>query len=100
MGARQAAIKHWQRKVRPSFIRVMLILGCTPVPVAMEQTAVEKTKEQSLPCSCGQTKDYLLKQMNDFRSGDRHNDPQNDGCIAKKMTDAEIDAVTEYVSGM
>jgi len=53
------------------------------------------------PVLAGQTKDYILKQMNDFRSGDRHNDPAGMmGGIAKKMTDAEIDAVSEYVSGM
>lgn len=53
------------------------------------------------PVLAGQTKDYTLKQMNDFRSGDRHNDPAGMmGGIAKKMTDAEIDAVAEYVSGM
>lgn len=61
-----------------------------------------KDPQNSLfPVLAGQTKDYLLKQMNDFRSGDRHNDPAGMmGGIAKKMTDAEIDAVTEYVSGM
>jgi len=53
------------------------------------------------PVIGGQTKDYLLKQMNDFRSGDRKNDPAGMmGGIASKMTDAEIDAVAEFVSGM
>lgn len=53
------------------------------------------------PVIGGQSKDYILKQMNDFRSGERHNDPAGMmGGIAKKMTDAEIDAVAEYVSGM
>ncbi len=53
------------------------------------------------PVIGGQTKDYLVKQLNDFRSGDRHNDPAGMmGGIAKKMTDAEIDAVAEYMSGM
>ncbi len=53
------------------------------------------------PVISGQTKDYLLKQMSDFRSGDRHNDPAGMmGSVAKKMTPAEIDAVTEFVAGM
>lgn len=53
------------------------------------------------PVIAGQSKDYLLKQMNDFRSGERHNDPAGMmGAIASKMTDAEIDAVTEYLSGL
>ncbi len=53
------------------------------------------------PVISGQTKDYLMKQLNDFRSGDRHNDPAGMmGSVAKKMTPAEIDAITEFVSGM
>ena len=53
------------------------------------------------PVISGQTKDYLLKQLNDFRSGERHNDPAGMmGSVAKKMTDAEINAVVEYVTGM
>ena len=53
------------------------------------------------PVISGQTKDYLVKQLNDFRSGERHNDPAGMmGSVAKKMTEAEIDAVAEFVSGM
>ena len=53
------------------------------------------------PVISGQTKDYLVKQLNDFRSGDRHNDPAGMmSSVAKKMTEAEIDAVAEFVSGM
>ncbi len=53
------------------------------------------------PVISGQTKDYILKQMNDFRSGERHNDPAGMmGSVAKKMTPAEIEAVSEFVAGM
>lgn len=53
------------------------------------------------PMISGQTKDYLVKQLNDFRSGDRRNDPAGMmGDVAKKMTPAEIDAVAEFVAGM
>jgi len=53
------------------------------------------------PVIAGQTKDYIVKQMKDFRSGERHNDPAGMmGGIASKMTDTEINAVAEYVSGM
>lgn len=53
------------------------------------------------PVISGQTKDYLVKQLSDFRSGDRHNDPAGMmGNVAKKMTPAEIDAVAEFVTGM
>jgi len=53
------------------------------------------------PVIGGQTKDYIAKQLRDLRSGDRHNDPAGMmGNIAKKMSDEEIDAVSEYVTGL
>lgn len=53
------------------------------------------------PVIGGQHKDYLVKQLNEFRSGKRSNDPAGMMAdIAKKMTDAEIDAVSEYLSGL
>lgn len=53
------------------------------------------------PVISGQTKDYIVKQLTDFRSGERHNDPAGMmGSVAKKMTPSEIDAVAEFVSGM
>lgn len=58
-------------------------------------------KNDLFPLIHGQTKDYLLKQMNDYRSGERHNDPAGMmGNIAKKMTDDEIAAVVEFMAGM
>ena len=59
------------------------------------------SKNNVFPVISGQTKDYLVKQLTDFRSGERHNDPAGMmGAVAKKMTPAEIDAVAEFVSGM
>ena len=53
------------------------------------------------PVVGGQHKDYLVKQLNDFRSGTRSNDPAGMmGDIAKIMTNEEIDAVAEYLSGI
>jgi cytochrome c553 len=53
------------------------------------------------PVIGGQTKDYIVKQLKDLRSGDRHNDPAGMmGNIARKLSDEEIDAVAEYVSGL
>ena len=53
---------------------------------------------QIFPVIGGQTKDNLAKQLRDFRKAERTNDPANMMMdIAKKMTDAEIDAVTEYL---
>ena len=53
------------------------------------------------PVIGGQQKDYLVKQLNDFRSGARANDPAGMMAdIAKKMTDAEIEAVSAYLAGL
>ncbi len=53
------------------------------------------------PVIGGQTKDYITKQLKDLRSGDRHNDPAGMmGNIARKLSDEEIDALAEYVSGL
>ncbi|MBI3901616.1 MAG: cytochrome c4 [Nitrosomonadales bacterium] len=53
------------------------------------------------PVIGGQTRDYIMKQLKDLRSGDRHNDPAGMmGNIAKKMSDAEIEAVAEYATGL
>ncbi len=45
--------------------------------------------------------DYTVKQLQLFRSGERHNDP-NDmmRSIAAKLTDAEIHALAIYLAGM
>ncbi len=53
------------------------------------------------PVIGGQTRDYIIKQLKDLRSGDRHNDPAGMmGNIAKKMSDDEIEAVAEYAMGL
>jgi len=56
---------------------------------------------QIFPVIGGQTKEYLMKQLKDFRKGDRTNDPANMMMdIAKKMSDKEIDEVTEYLGSL
>jgi cytochrome c553 len=53
------------------------------------------------PVIGGQHKDYLVKQLTDFNKGDRKNDPAGMmGNIAKLMTNAEIEAVSDYLSGL
>ncbi|MEO8331461.1 MAG: c-type cytochrome [Gallionella sp.] len=53
------------------------------------------------PLIGGQHKDYLIKQLTDFNKGDRKNDPAGMmGNIAKLMTPAEIEAVSDYLSGL
>ncbi|VAW86231.1 Cytochrome c4 [hydrothermal vent metagenome] len=55
----------------------------------------------AFPIIGGQHKDYIIKELKDFRSGLRSNDPggmMSD--IAKKLDDKDIDAVANYLSGL
>ncbi|MDH5217606.1 MAG: cytochrome c4 [Gammaproteobacteria bacterium] len=50
------------------------------------------------PIIGGQTRDYIAKQLKDFRSATRKNDPANMMMdIAKKLSDKEIDALADYL---
>lgn len=61
-----------------------------------------KGKSQNVsvfPVIGGQHRDYLIKQLTEFRGGQRANDPAGMmSSIAKNMTDKEIEAVAEYLS--
>jgi len=47
----------------------------------------------------GQHRDYIIKNLTDFKGGVRSNDPAGMmNAIAKKLTDKEIKAVAEYLS--
>jgi cytochrome c553 len=53
------------------------------------------------PVIGGQHKGYLVAQLNNWRSGERSNSP--DGVmnkVAKTLTNAEINALTDYISGL
>lgn len=53
------------------------------------------------PVVSGQNAQYTADQLRYFRSGERANDPNNMmRGVAKRMTDAEIDAVSNYISGL
>jgi len=55
----------------------------------------------SAPVIGGQHKDYLVKQLKDFRSGSRSNDPGNImGWITSQMSDTDIEDVASYISGL
>ena len=54
-----------------------------------------------IPVIGGQHKDYLLRQLGNFRKGDRSNSP--DGVmngVTKSMTDAELESLAGYISGL
>ena len=53
------------------------------------------------PVIGGQQKAYLVKQLNDLKSGKRQNDPAGMmAAIAKKLSDKEINALAEYLAGL
>ena len=53
------------------------------------------------PVIGGQHKEYLVKQLNNFRSGARKNEPSGMmALIASMMYDEEIEEIASYVSGM
>ena len=58
-------------------------------------------KTSAFPVLGGQHKDYIRKQIMDFREGIRSNSPGSImNRIVKSLTDAEVDAIAEYVSGL
>lgn len=61
-----------------------------------------KGKANSLfPVIGGQQKAYVIKQLKDFKGGKRTNDPAGMmAMVAKGLTDKEIEAVADYVSGL
>lgn len=53
------------------------------------------------PALHGQQSMYVVKQLQDFRSGARTNDPAKMmSSIAAKMSNEEIEAVAEYIAGL
>ncbi|RMD80712.1 MAG: cytochrome c4 [Gammaproteobacteria bacterium] len=53
------------------------------------------------PVIGGQHRDYIIKELKDFREGRRANDPAGMMAdIARKLSDEEIEAVANYLSGL
>ena len=61
-----------------------------------------KTQENSMfPVLGGQQKEYLRLQLVTFRQGERANSPGGVmNIVAQNLTDAEIEALAEYISGL
>ncbi len=56
---------------------------------------------QVFPVIGGQHKDYVAKQLKDFRAATRTNDPANMMMdIAKKLSDSEIEALSDYLGSL
>lgn len=66
------------------------------------ETGKGKSADNHLfPVIGGQNKEYLVKQLQDLKAGRRSNDPAGMMAdIAKGLSDDEIDAVSEYISGL
>ncbi len=61
----------------------------------------EGNRPAAFPALQGQHADYLIKTLNDFKSGARSNNPENMmHMVAKKMTAEEIKAVSYHISIM
>ncbi|MFA6163999.1 MAG: c-type cytochrome [Methylobacter sp.] len=69
--------------------------------IACHGSSGEGNKPASFPALKSQHADYLIKALNDFKSGARSNNPENImHMIAKKMTTEEIKAVSYRISMM
>jgi len=69
--------------------------------VACHGVAGKGMKQAGFPSITGQSQDYLKKQLASFRDGSRGND--NNGImrnIAIKLSDADIEAVTQYITSL
>jgi cytochrome c553 len=56
---------------------------------------------EMFPVIGGQNKDYLSRQLVNFRKADRTNSPNNImNKITSKLTDDELEALAEYISGL
>ena len=62
-------------------------------------TPGKSEKITQFPRLSSQHRDYIIKELKDFRDGKRANDPAGMmGDIAKKLSDKEIQAVAEYLA--
>lgn len=73
----------------------------TPSCMGCHSPAAAGNVPAGFPRLSGQHPEYIIDQMNKFRSGERTND--RNGImqdVSKRMTDEEIEAIAHYVSGL
>ncbi len=59
----------------------------------------KSASNSAFPVIGGQHRDYLVKQLKEFRDGARANDPAGMMAgVARNLTDSEIEAVSEYLA--
>lgn len=66
-----------------------------------ERVAADRQPLGGVPRIAGQHERYLNKQLKDWRSGERRNDPGNVmNDIARKLSEPELDALARYLAGL
>ncbi len=72
-----------------------------PACIACHGPAGKGNPPAAYPALAAQHAAYTAKTLKDFRSGARDNDPSGMmSMVAKRMTDAEIEAVANYIQGL
>ena len=56
--------------------------------------------QNEVPRVAGQEYDYIVKQLKDFRGRNRTNDAGNMTSVSKGLSDAQIDALAQYITGL
>jgi len=56
--------------------------------------------QNEIPRVAGQEYGYIVKQLSDFRARNRTNDAGNMTSVSKGLSDAQIDALAQYITGL
>jgi cytochrome c553 len=56
--------------------------------------------QNEIPRVAGQHPEYVVKQMQDFKTGRRTNDAGNMSAVSKTLSDADIDALAQYLANL
>jgi cytochrome c553 len=56
--------------------------------------------QNEIPRVAGQHPEYVMKQMQDFKTGRRTNDAGNMSAVSKTLSDADIDALAQYLANL
>ena len=56
--------------------------------------------QNEIPRVAGQQYDYIVKQLKDFKTGQRTNDAGNMASVSKTLSDQDIDNLAQYVASL
>jgi cytochrome c553 len=56
--------------------------------------------QNEIPRVAAQEYDYIVKQLRDFRARERTNDAGNMTSVSRGLTDEQIDALSQYITGL